>query len=528
MDEQKADYLAWYIMKKQLDVVFIQDARVTLAAFRGINLRLKAALGGDTLIASTIKSTTSGEAGGQIVIVNATLRKRVTGLWSDKTGLGLAMSITIDTTGSKMQILSSYWPAKPVGPEAGGLHNATIQALRNVSDHRSPLDYVRDVIEQRLIGHQTDIRNNFIVVGDLNSRWLNTGGGMHGSCKLWADSLSLSNYIADNCKELKSSFYSRYEADHPTSHIDHILTFGDLTPTSYGTTNQHFWRLCSDHRPVWAHFDIDNLDLPKLPATKKAQASSTKYDANDETLNKSYHDLLHRYSGLDIDISTLNLTQKDLLLEQICLLSVNIVETHNLRHKKSKAKQAGWSPQYSTLCQQLHAFTEARRRLTGSFRRRKWTDENKQAGFGQLILKWQQSADMLTWKTKKDKEDALDSTGHNPSYWLARPPVLEEIINEINSILAATHGRARKELRKKISNNCAIRELAVEAGKIGKPLASILEKTRNIFDMDILRINDDEVLTDMEVIHKYLTEFFEKWFAGEEGDTRGMHAEDVD
>ena len=46
--------------------------------------------------------------------------------------------------------------------------------------------------------------------------------------------------------------------------------------------------------------------------------------------------------------------------------------------------------------------------------------------------------------------------------------------------------------------------------------------------MDILRINDDEVLTDMEAIHKYLTEFFEKWFAGEEGDTRGMHADDVD
>ena len=90
--------------------------------------------------------------------------------------------------------------------------------------------------------------------------------------------------------------------------------------------------------------------------------------------------------------------------------------------------------------------------------------------------------------------------------------MLEEIINEINNILAATHGRARKELRKKISNNCAIRELAVEAGKIGKPLANILEKTRNIFDMDILRINDDEVLTDMEAIHKYLTEFYEKWF----------------
>ena len=76
-----------------------------------------------------------------------------------------------------MQILSSYWPAKPAGSEAGGLHNATIQALRNVSDFRSPLDYVKDIIAQRLIAHLTDAINNFVVVGDLNSRWLNTGGG---------------------------------------------------------------------------------------------------------------------------------------------------------------------------------------------------------------------------------------------------------------------------------------------------------------------------------------------------------------
>ena len=42
---------------------------------------------------------------------------------------------------------------------------------------------------------------------------------------------------------------------------------------------------------------------------------------------------------MDIDISTLNPTQKDLLLEQICLLSVNIVEAHNAKHKKSKKER---------------------------------------------------------------------------------------------------------------------------------------------------------------------------------------------
>ena len=64
-----------------------------------------------------------------------------------------------------------------------------------------------------------------------------------------------------------------------------------------------------------------------------------------------------------------------------------------------------------------------------------------------------------------------------------------------------THGRMRTELRKRISNHCAIRELAIEAGKIGKPLASLLEKTKNILDMETFRIDDERILTDINEIH---------------------------
>ena len=68
----------------------------------------------------------------------------------------------------------------------------------------------------------------------------------------------------------------------------------------------------------------------------------------------------------------------------------------------------------------------------------------------------------------------------------------------------------------------------VEAGKIGRPLASLLEKSKNIFDMETFRIDDDRILTDIHEIHRYITEFFKEWFAGEGKDTEGMHAEEVD
>ncbi len=32
----------------------------------------------------------------------------------------------------------------------------------------------------------------------------------------------------------------------------------------------------------------------------------------------------------------------------------------------------------------------------------------------------------------------------------------------------------------------------------------------------------------MADIHKYITDFFKKWFAGEDIDTEGMHSDDVD
>ena len=59
-------------------------------------------------------------------------------------------------------------------------------------------------------------------------------------------------------------------------------------------------------------------------------------DPRDEQLAKTYTDMLNTHSQLNINIDALTTTQKDLLLEQICLLSANIVESHNVKHKNKK------------------------------------------------------------------------------------------------------------------------------------------------------------------------------------------------
>ncbi len=87
------------------------------------------------------------------------------------------MTITINTTGSKLQIMSTYWPAKPTGDKSLGLHNATLEALKKNADGRKPLEFIQDSIARRIIDHQANPDYNFIVVGDLNSRWFPGNGG---------------------------------------------------------------------------------------------------------------------------------------------------------------------------------------------------------------------------------------------------------------------------------------------------------------------------------------------------------------
>ena len=83
LTDEKAEYIAWYISTMRIDILFIQDTRLTPAAYKSISYRLKTLLGGETFIASSIKAHTNYTVGGQVVIVNAALKLKIDGLWSD-------------------------------------------------------------------------------------------------------------------------------------------------------------------------------------------------------------------------------------------------------------------------------------------------------------------------------------------------------------------------------------------------------------------------------------------------------------
>ena len=79
LTETKTEYIAWYIASMEIDVLFIQDTRLTPAMYKSVSYRIKTLLGGETFIASSIKTHTKHTAGGQIVIVKSNLKEKLTG-----------------------------------------------------------------------------------------------------------------------------------------------------------------------------------------------------------------------------------------------------------------------------------------------------------------------------------------------------------------------------------------------------------------------------------------------------------------
>jgi hypothetical protein len=76
MTETKAEYIAWYVASMEIDVLFIQDTRMTPVMYKAVSYRLNTLLGCETFVASSIKAHTNYTVGGQIVIVNSNLKQK--------------------------------------------------------------------------------------------------------------------------------------------------------------------------------------------------------------------------------------------------------------------------------------------------------------------------------------------------------------------------------------------------------------------------------------------------------------------
>ena len=123
--------------------------------------------------------------------------------YADSTQRGLFTGITLSNLHTQLRLLSTYWPV----PHAANQHSLSLHAyvvqylhLHNPlsdfpeKDQHHPLTYLQDLIMRETHKHQRKPTNQTILLGDLNSSWLDTDrGGTHPALHRWASQMGWQN-----------------------------------------------------------------------------------------------------------------------------------------------------------------------------------------------------------------------------------------------------------------------------------------------------------------------------------------------
>ena len=201
-------------------------------------------------------------------------------------------------------------------------------------------------------------------------------------------------------------------------------------------------------------------------------------------------------------------------LESICRGSVQVARKIKPKRKTNKYSCNGWSPIYVALRAQLIALVNIRRGLCG-YKHVFWVKEERQRNIAGLVHKWRDVVDRFTFETEEDKLRIMSWTGKSPNFWIENAndeshTLVANLGDEISHIHQAIGGRKRAEFRRLISYYCRLRERNFREGKIGPAIRAVSGKVINSYDMQSLRLDDDNLLANEDEIHMAMVEFFEK------------------
>ena len=256
-----------------MDYLCLQDTRQTKREGLAIASTIRELLPPGTLVlqAPITKAHPSDPSpiGGQMVIISHRWSNHANNWYTDPTHRGLLTGITLSNKHIQLRLLGSYWPV----PHAANQHTLSLHAhvvqyllqhnplsdLPSQDQHR-PLTYIQDLIMRETHKHQRKPGNQTILMGDLNSSWLDSDkGGTHPALHRWATQMGWCNpsrTITDQLHTIK--ICTNWTSITPVSWIDHILTYQG--PTSPQLLGLHLARspttISDKHRLFWNSFRI--------------------------------------------------------------------------------------------------------------------------------------------------------------------------------------------------------------------------------------------------------------------------------
>ena len=525
----------WFILKNRIDLCAIQDARLSEKTARHLSKLVKEVLGPGTwtkncsyVNEATTRRGCGIDNGGQFIIVAPRWGGAVVKCKEDWSKMGLLAKIVLKTGEGELMIISTYWPHLLQGEVGSSCRTSDrcMQWLSKTGQQITPLEYMHEVIHKWWFKHLQKPGNWGIILGDMNAGNEVGDAGALPPVNEWAGDLGVRDVPWEMFTAAKLAIRTRRGyAGARDSFIDHILVSASHAGRCVGawTDRSNEWKAVTDHEPLFVQLRVErgSCGLVRGGVPAKAAVREADLQLKRKDIVKAYKKELVEWSrtvGKDG-----NMGEK---LREGARASVEAVAKVQRFGKRPVVKD-GWAPLVRAYGVHLGFLLEVRRRLQGQAGRAQWKDSvSASIGIKRLATRWSESVINLKYSAA-EMEKIVNLTRRGPWYWCTcsdRRELLQSLNEDIKKVKSHLHGRHRTTIRRQMGRLVQYREDMRVCGRIGYVIKSIMGTFKEVFDLQVIRNEKGEILTDGVEIHKAVTEFFKSWFAmPEEYRGRGIH-----
>ena len=448
---RKTPYIGWIMKRANIGCFGVVDTRIKQTSYKVIRRNWEEFHPGGQV--QFFKGALN--IGGTSVFLDSEWAPRMRDTWSDPSGLGIINEITFHSEEGIIRVLIIYWPFQSENMDDN--NNSLVTHLRRwlLLSNRdiTPDAYIKLSIEARRRKGGT-----IILAGDLNTR-------EHSLRYLWLQDIGLED-VHGNPPE---PFFTRFSGLKPTGRIDFI--FSSISAQNYGWSESAQFDELSDHRPIWAHFQIAGPRSKRI-LTQQSTISLKPNYRNLEMLDKVVKAIMRE------------LCQIQEGNEPDRLRSLNDVIVKEFRIKKTIKGRQYWSPTMMA--------------------------RNYWLAMGNALTRQRASKWPSTVRYYSEKAHAIGNEGS--SEWQSLETEFSGFLrfsatkfaDMISEVKRTLHAKHREQERLQIMEATQKRE------KDPKIIFRSLGKTRPQVNLDRL-ITPLAIITDPATIHAEMTNIFELW-----------------
>jgi hypothetical protein len=242
-----------------LGVIIVIDTRFRKVDHPRIRKAWQASVpGGDV----QFSKSNSRETGGIAFFLDSKWAHRRINNWNDPSQLGIMMELTFSSTKGNIRVTGLYWPTPSSNP-LDTSEQLTDRLQRWLLKQSGYTVTCEKWIEKTLAARGTKSTSIHVVTGDFNARIKDKR------------MKAILEWGLINAHERYRNINTHFSGTEGTGQIDYILA--NRLPTSTGYSENTCFRIHTDHRPIWAFYEVgDPPSVVSKRARKKQRHKNVK------------------------------------------------------------------------------------------------------------------------------------------------------------------------------------------------------------------------------------------------------------